>query len=320
MALTSAGIAKTLGYLGSRIGFEFSLLPQDEQTRLTWAKTIRSFDEVPEVYRACFASAIGDTIHLPYTVLTPPFIGPNYRTLGALVWCRDGILNILEQAGNEPRTTCYPLENVNYVQTGSVLLFSWIKISGITIRGNLTSSELRFNTVSDYMFAPIIEAIRQKADGSKEAGPSLDQSEFDCLSHSHYKLMNYAKRSLRPGNPVILFVLQDEIREEVFRLFRYSFCRTLCPSHISILTNKELVLIEDGLSTTRGGSIRYGGVWHFIPLNKINSISLTDATDNLISLSIGLPKDDHIKVHFSPSNKERLERLRQRVSALSVSI
>jgi hypothetical protein len=143
---------------------------------------------------------------------------------------------------------------------------------------------------------------------------------FDYLCHSHYKLMNYAQRSIRPGNLVTSFILQDEIREEIFRLFGHSFFRTRCSSHISLLTNKELILIEDGLSKARGGSIRYGGAWHYIQLDKINSISITNTAQNLISLSIGLPKDDHIDVPFSLSNKEGLENLRQQVLTLSRSI
>jgi hypothetical protein len=51
------------------------LLSADEQTRLSWARVARSWDEVLEVFREPRAAAAGGSGGLPYTVLTPSFQG-----------------------------------------------------------------------------------------------------------------------------------------------------------------------------------------------------------------------------------------------------
>ena len=77
----------------------------------------------------------------------------------------------------------------------------------------------------------------------------------------------------------------------MLRLLGNSFFRTLCSPHLNILTDRELILIQEGVGkcwacgTRYGGAkyggVKYGGVWSYIPLDKITSISTTDAENDL---------------------------------------
>jgi hypothetical protein len=143
------------------------LLTAVEQTKLSWAKAIESYDEVPEVYRASFETLVGDASRFPHAVLTPSYAGFITRAKEKLVCCLDGKIYVLEEARGHLASTCYSIGDISYVEVGSVLLQSWIKIRGLTSGGVLTSSEFKFNSVTDYLFTPIVERIRPAADYSE---------------------------------------------------------------------------------------------------------------------------------------------------------
>jgi hypothetical protein len=128
--------------------------------------------------------------------------------------------------------------------------------------------------------------------------------------------MNYAKRSLLPGEQVAHFILQPEVRVEVLRLLGNSLFRRLSNPHLTILTDRELILVQDGDGKRSGGSAKYGGVWSYIPLDKIMSISTADAQNDLLTMSIHLPGDDGIESMFSVSNRGEVDTLLSRFEAI----
>jgi hypothetical protein len=296
---------------------KLSLLTAAEQTKRSWAKEISSHDELPEVYRASFDALIGQTDGFPYTVLTPSYAGFLTRAREKLVCRQDGKIVVLEQVRGDIITTYYPIETISYVEVGDVLLQSWVKIRGQTGDGVLTTSEFKFNTVTDHLFTPIVETVRPAAASSAAINEEGQRSRFNHLRELNLKLMNYAKRSVMPGSEILHFVLQPEIRGEVLRLLGHSFFRTRCTPHLSILTDRELILIQDGASKRPGRGIRYGGVWHYIPLDKITSISAAGTEKDLLTMSIHLAGDDRIESLFSVSNRGEIDILIGQFAAIS---
>ncbi|MBN1219008.1 MAG: hypothetical protein JXM69_08770 [Anaerolineae bacterium] len=293
------------------------LLSAAEQTKLSWARAIRSYNEIPELYRSSFEALVGDTGKFPYAVLTPSYAGFIERAKEKLVCYLDAKVYVLEEVGGMLSSTCYPVEDISYIETGKALLQSWVKIRGTAGSGRLTTSEFKFNTVTEQLFTPMLERIRPAANRSREIDPWLERAKFDYLSSLNLKLMNYARRSVMSDEEVVYLILQPEIRAEVVRLFGHSFFRTRCSPHLSILTDRELILIQDGTGKPWGGDLKYGGVWNYIPLNKITSISLTGRQDDLLTLSIHLPGDDGLDCLFSVSNRPEIDRLLSRFEAIS---
>ena len=79
-----------------------------------------------------------------------------------------------------------------------------------------------------------------------------------------------------PGEKVVRALLQPEIREGVLTLLGRIYHRTISPTHMTILTDCELVTIRE---EQRPGKDRYGGVWTYIPLKKIVALSLAGLTN-----------------------------------------
>ena len=287
-----------------------------EQTKLTWAKAIESYEGVPEVYKEFFEPHFSNGQAFPYTVLTPAFETLGYRITGKLVCAFDHEILILERNGNAFTAQYYPLAGISHVEVSSMLLDSRVKISGVTGQGVPTSSTVRFNSVTDYLFTPILKRIRLATVLSKDVVRGSELDKFDHWIRLNYKFMNFARRSLLGGEKVIHAMLQPEIRVSVFTILGKTYYRTISPTHVCILTDRELILIQEEM--LQGREDKYGGIWEYIPLNKIATLSVSTKNDNLLALSIQLPENERLEYLFQASMKEEVDQLLDRFGELTL--
>jgi hypothetical protein len=104
------------------------------------------------------------------------------------------------------------------------------------------------------------------------------------------------------------------MREPILRIFGTIFQRTVTPTHLTILTNQELILIHERDWEVAGP--QYGGVWQYIPLRSITSISLAEAANDRIMLSVTLSSSETINKLFVVSSQPKLKSLCTQVQGL----
>ncbi len=291
---------------------ETSGLHVDEQTRLSWAKTIDAIGSVPPIYKGFFDSVLAAGQKFPYTVIGPTYEGFLHRATEKLVCDLGSEIYFLEKSGNTYTVQCYPLDHISYVEVRSVLLDAYIKISGVTKDGIRVSSSIRFNAVTDYLFTPIVEKIRHNSTGIEGADPGVKTEQFEHLLRVNYKFMNYGRHSLMGGEKVTHSILQSEIRKPVLKVLGKTYYHTISPTHMCILTDGELILIRE--IARQQGSDRYGGIWNFIPLNKIITLSINERDNGLLALSIHLPEKEHLEYLYQPAAKQDIQQLVRYIS------
>ena len=286
-----------------------------EQTKSSWAKPIKSYAAVPNAYKDFFEPFLADGRVFPYTVLTPSYEGFIHRTTEKLICDFGHEIYVLERSGNTFEAQCYPLEGISYVEVRTILLDSRIKISGVTRQGVPASPTFKFNSVTDYLFTPILERIRPATVDSQDAAQSSESEKFDHLVRLNFKFMNYAKRSLLAGEKVVQTILQPEIRAGVLTVLGKTYYRTISPTHMSILTDRELIMIRE--DERQSGEDKYGGIWDYIPLTKIVSLSLSGKDKDLLVLSIQLPASARLEYLFQASAKREINQLLDRYRELT---
>jgi len=294
-----------------------SKLSASQQTRLTWAKAIESYEKVPEVYKEFFEAQLSNGQAFPYIVLTPAFEILGYKITEKLVCAFEHEIYILERKGNALIAQCYPLADISYVEVSSMLLDSRIKISGVTSQGAATSSIVRFNSVTDYLFTPILKKIRLATVVSKDGTPGSELDKFDHWVRSNFKFMSFARRSLLGGEKVIHTILQPEIRKRRFAILGTTYYRTIAPTHVCILTDRELIMIQEELLQDRDD--KYGGIWDYIPLNKIATLSASQKDNNLLALSIQLLTNERLEFLFQVSMQAEIDQLLEQFRKLTQS-
>jgi hypothetical protein len=186
------------------------------------------------------------------------------------------------------------------------LLLGWITLRGVCEDGRLATSRLVFNNVTSYLFEPVIQKIRRAGPARWSGDPEVELGKFDYLVKPHYKFMNYGRRSILPDECVVATLLQPEIKEQVLGIFGKSFYKTLANAHLLILTDRELILLLEENQPSGRSTTRYGGIWDYIPLEKVCGVNLVEREGGLSVLSIRLPGGDQLEALFSSDVREEL--------------
>jgi len=279
-----------------------------EQTRLSWARLVRSVEELPEVYRP-FIESLPTGSAFPYAVITPTFAGFLRREPERLVCSVGEDLCVVEKSKGELITTRYAFADIHYLEVGAVLLLDWLQIRGRTVEGTSAVTRFKFNAVTEQLFTPFVEKIRGAASDAPVLDRETELKKFESADWLSFKFRNYARRSLLPGAKINAVVSQPEIRKTVIKILGHSFQRTIATSHLVILADHELIIIHDDPESPKSAdNTRYGGVWNYLPLNKIAGVDQTEQEPGLLMLTVHLPHADRVEVLFQPDRRAELER------------
>jgi hypothetical protein len=306
----------------ANLGSSSTLLTGGAQTMMTWAKVIRSGDAVPEGYRAAIRPLVEGRDEFPYIVLAPTMGGPRRKaTESEKVLCDVGdTLHVLERSGNQVTTTAFPWKAARDIEFGNILLYAWITLSGRTPEGEAAASTVEFNLATARHFAPFIRKMRpgptSPSTEADEARLRAEQAKFDDLAAVSYKFMNFACESLVPGETVVQSLWQPDLRRRAGAVLGWPIYRTVSLAHLSILTDKELILIwDDERSAVKAGT-RYGGVWRYIPLRHIVSTSQAETEPAFVKLSLELTAGGRVDKVFAASSREAVAKFRQEIEKL----
>lgn len=292
-----------------------TFLTGDRLIMLSWAKLIRSYDELPEAYKAFFDSQLAQE-EFPYTVLSPAITGYLRKVPEKLICEINQTIYVVEIENGKIAATGFPTDQIFELQAGTVLLASWITIKGRSVDNAQLSATLAFNTTTLVFFTPLLNKIRGFPTQVDESALIEQLDKFDYLIKRSFKFMNYARRSLGGGEVVIDSLWQPEIQEPILSLFGKQFNRTVSPQHLAILTDKELILISEDIRVSKNEQGKYGGIWRYLPLKYLSAVSVEKVND-LWKMKILLPNAESIELLFEPTCEGEAKQLCQEIQHLS---
>jgi hypothetical protein len=153
-----------------------------------------------------------------------------------------------------------------------------------------------------------------KADSLQLAGADLnaERAKLRKITGLSLKLLNFAKNSILPGETVIRALWQPEIQAEGPSLLGRRISRTISAAHLSILTDKELIIVRDNPSKDS----KYGATRIYIPLGRITSVSLDRKKNGWLVASLHFPENDWLDSLYSPSNGTEVERFLEQLGSM----
>lgn len=285
------------------------LLTAGAQSRLSWATLVESYDEAPAVYRSFLDTLLTHEAGFPHAILTPTFKGYMREEKEKLVCITQNDVFIVEKTRDGLAVTRFAGKDIHFVEMGAILLYAWLTLRGRTSVGALISSTLKFNAVTGSLFNPILAIVRRTDPAAPDTNLAEERAKFRYLRDINFKFMNYARRTVVPGETVEKIVFQPEIKTELLRVLGRSFYRTLTTAHLSILTDKELIVIRDDEEDQWNQDIRYGGIWTYVPLDMIQSATVAAKTEETHVLRLHLPEIDQVEFVFSAANKQEMQAL-----------
>ncbi len=284
-------------------------------TEASWAKRIDSYAAVPEPYKEFFEPLAAAEAPFPYTVLTPSYEGFMYGSTEKLVCHLGHQVCVLEKGADGFRPQCYAVEGISYVEVQVRLLDSRITINGVNQDGAPASTTCRFNTVTDYLLAPVLRTMRRAPGDGGSGDLEAEAGKFNDWIKLSHKFMNYARRSLLEGEKVVHAILQPGVRAKLLTILGKTFYRPISPTVACILTDRELIIIRE--ETRHSGEDRYGGVWDYVWLSKVVSLSLNEKGRSLLVLSVQLPDGAGLQCQLEASATREVEQLIDRFKKLA---
>ena len=292
------------------IDIDTSHLSAAQQTRLSWTKFIPAYDQLPPVYQKSYDALFKPGSKFPYMLWTPGYADFLKPAPERLICCSEESITIFEKRAEKIRHISMKYDAINYTENGSVLLHSWLTIFGIDQNGESAAPSIRYNTVCEEMLQPIFASLRTSPNLQSGSLFDVEKARFDFLSKLNFKFMNYGRRSIRNGDQVLEIVMQPEIRKEILRIFGKSFSQQVSPAHILILTKDEIISIRNTSKVST-----YGGIWNYIPRNRVSSISLDNDDNGRFILGLQFQSNHQISMIFDESQKAKIENLRDELQS-----
>lgn len=270
-------------------------------------RVISAYDEIPTGFLAEFP---GGDEGFPYTVLIPAGEASLFQEkINPQMLClyQDRLVN-LEAVQGEIETHEYALKSITSVEHGRVLLNSWL-----TIHSASRNKTFNFTSTVEQVFSPIIEAIRGTADvRDVQDSATKTREEIAKLSYLwklNIKYFNYAKQSLAPGATIQASVYQGDIPLSKLNVFKKPVFSSHLSGHMAMLTDRELVFIKESEEIREIHDTSYGGVFNYIPLEKIRSLRFESNDDKKVDclMNIQLVDGKYYQFQFSTSTAVQLE-------------
>jgi hypothetical protein len=281
----------------------------DRQTRTSWAMLIADYADVPDDFKPFFQSIQETKKTFPYSVITPSYEGFVNRTQERLVCLIDDCLYVAEKGETSSQALQLPFKDFQHIEFRTALLDSHLQITGLDHKGQPAFLKIRFNSVSDTLFKKINDDIRRFSFKDIKAKKAFS---FEHLEASNYKMANFSRHCLLSDESVEQLIWQPELRQSLIRihipiLIHTFFYRTVFPHHVTLLTDQELIFVSESERIVSNDC--YGGVWEYVPLNKITNASIFRDQDGFLTLSVELPNDQHLETMYLPSLHTELEAL-----------
>ena len=297
---------------------QLSQLTGARQTMLSWAKVIESWEAVPEVYRNSFSMVVAEGSSLPYTVFAPSIVGWGRKTTEKLLCEVSDTIYVWECVGDKVAMAAYPLRTISDLEVGIILLYSWITIGGVTQAGTASSSTIEYDTAIARHFAPFVNRMRPAPRDMDEREQGVELAKLNQLAAASFKFGAYALESLVGGDEIHQALWQPQIRKPVVKLGgRVLFQTTVSLQHVAILTDRELIVIQDDARCRENRGIRYGGKWQYVALSHISGVSLLERAEDLLVLSLTLcPGGRQLEIIFAASRKQAVAQLQHELEKL----
>ena len=250
-------------------------------------------------------------------VLVPPQAGDWKRKLVERLLCEiNDTFFILERDGTRIITTGYRYQEINRLELGNILLYSWFSINGRTTAGENKALTVEFNEASLRHLKPFLEKMRPTPVHSDPSELAGEQSKLEYLLIENYKYLNFAQQSLARRGKVVQSVYQPQIKQQGLQVLGRNFSRSLSLAHLTILTDREIILIGDAEGISEKKRNKYGGIQCYIPLRSLVSLSLEEESADLWRLTFHISPDEQITKLFDASRLKKIENLKKAIEAL----
>lgn len=238
-------------------------------------KEIRTLDDLPPLVGGFVRQLPAESTRRLVTI--PAGAYPVRRMIGRrelpLGWCKTPFrtlvlgtdeLVVIEVDEQDLSTVVIPFVKLLRIHLFQVLSYSFVEFSWMA-DDRIQTIQIEYNLVGDVIMSRCIEQIRATFPPQRSAGPQ--SSPVTDLSFLPFKFMNYLRLSLMPGETLRTVVCQPAVHSPLSRLKPTS-------NYTVALTDRTLIMIEDGLQFNMAADSDYAVIRYLYPLCQIKSLTI----------------------------------------------
>lgn len=280
------------------------------------SRIIDNCEDVPEIFRDGFNYLCLDCNNFPFSIYTYEE-RDNIEGYCQLISLTEESLFIFDVKNTGVRLTQYTYDDIILIRKTNGNEISTIFIEGI-ISGRMFQSIIEFDNSRAHIFEVLIVNIRLKGkssegwkkDGNLQEGYEL--LKLGSLKDSNPRMFNFAVETLLPNRTIKNIVLQKKLIIKKLKLIR----KFITLPHVILLTEDELIIIEEGKENKKAPQLNLGGFWYFIPIDKITSIDIISSDNYFLELTINLKGNEVVKLIYENTMKYQLEQLARSAHAV----
>jgi hypothetical protein len=255
-----------------------------------FARAVASFDEMEPAVGAALTASL-----MPGESIRQIIVAPKQRLLGTrsllgpykflLPWelTPDWVLVLTEgrvlvasvaRLGAAPAITSTCIPDILSLETGNILLHSWIEWSWAN-QGHVDHTRIYYNAVGQRLFGNVLDSLRRDLVAQSNFPAVQSGRHLEYLAELPFKFMNIITHNLLlPDEQIQTVVYRPAIWTGQHRLFR----RQLTATMTLVLSNYHLLLAEEDLT---GRPDAWGLITRFCPRSRIRCAALEESQNGL---------------------------------------
>lgn len=190
----------------------------------------------------------------------------------ALLFTRQGVLHVKASGSTEHQgeTVYVRGDSLLYARLSLVLLYGRLELCSAE-NGCLKKVMVTYNTVGHAFLQPVLQQFLKltwEPNPAENLKADLTAVLLEKLNQRSLKFRNGLQiYALQPDERLLGFVFQPRVVQTYLRIFQ----RVVVPATLLALSEQELILIDDGLSSVSS----YGWNFHYYPRRGIADIAIT---------------------------------------------
>lgn len=268
-----------------------------------YSRIVDNIIDVPYVFKDGFNYLCLDCKEFPFSIYTHD--EEDDGLYSQLVSLTESGLFIFDIKSTGVRLTQYQYSDIILMKKSNNTDNATIILEGYFNR-RLFQSKIEFDTSQGYIFDILLNNIRLKGNLPET---NSDENAYGFLKLGFLKNLNpriydLAVQCQMPNRSIKNIVFQKKLLIRKLKILK----KAVIMSHVVILTEDEIIVIEEGRKKSKEPGLNFGGCWYFIPINNIISIDISSNDNFLLWFTLKLKGDEDVKFIFENGLKHELEK------------
>ena len=275
------------------------------KTMKAWAIKIEQTEKIPAAFQKPMEQVLEEDAEFPYIIYAPVNEKTGKPAQDTLLAMTEGAVWVLMDERQQVSVVRFSTQEIQTIQMGTVLLQSWVTFCG-KAAGNNECAVVYYDAVMEELFVPVLETVRTKMLQIPAEAQEIQANELNYLKDASLKFYNYGVQSLMPGQKVCCSVYQPQVEEKALKQFQaYETA-----AHLFILTEEELILIQETEQEDKSATQKYSGIWTRFPIRQIEGFHVEDEEDGRwMKVSVRAQGQEPVKVIIDPRNRQAIQTL-----------